>query len=226
MTYPALSTAVDYLHRRGVSVPGEVAALAKGRAVKDAGYEAVRQSLWASVYDAVIGFLSGNSQVGTFSRPMATEVASAYIQTSEIAYVDGGAELPLDPDTQAWAKAEMDAQLAYVDSLFERLKAMRKEGDFDAIHEAFAAADRWASALTGFYNAVKLAGAGNQLLEWRLGRTERHCKDCAKLDGQRHRASWFRSRGYYPKMPGSATECGGWNCDCSLVTKDGQEFSL
>jgi hypothetical protein len=189
-------------------------------------YAPVRQELWAEVYDAVFGFLNSNSQVRTYSSPMATAIAKAYIDTADIAYVDGGGSLPLDDDTLATAKSLMNEQLGYVDSMFDTLKQLRKDGDYDAISVAFQKANSWVSALDGFYNIIKMAGAGNKMLTWELGNTEKHCKDCANLDGQRHRASWYNSRGYTPRKPGSNTECGGYNCDCRLVDDDGNEFTI
>lgn len=223
MTYPALSSAVDYLHRRGVSVPGEVAALAKGRAIKQAGYEAVRQSLWASVYDAVIGFLSGNSQVGTFSRPLVTSVAQAYLAAADIAYVEGGGSLPLDEDTAAYVKGEMDAQFGYIDSMFATLKELRKEGDFDAIHEAFARANGYANSLDSLFNYVKVAGAGNKMLTFDGSDGKESCSDCKRYKGKRHRASWWRSHDAVP--PNRSFECHGYHCEHRLYTDEGEEFT-
>jgi len=59
------------------------------------------------------------------------------------------------------------------------------------------------------------------LLQWRLGATEEHCSDCARLDGQIHRASEWRASGWLPQNRN--LECGGWNCDCSLVNVEGPE---
>lgn len=189
-------------------------------------YNPIRQELWASVYDNVYDFLSTTHQVGTNSRPMATAVSKAYIETLDIAYADGGGSLPVDEDTLAYAKAELNAQLSYVDSLFATLKEMRKEGDFDSIHEAFLRANNWSSALDGFYNTIKMMGANNKMLTWRLGNTEKHCKSCLSLDGQRHRAKWYISRGYTPRKPGSSTDCGGYHCDCKLEDDNGEVFTI
>lgn len=49
---------------------------------------------------------------------------------------------------------------------------------------------------------------------WRLGATERHCRDCAYLDGQIKTASEWAAAGIAPQSPD--LECGGWNCDCRL----------
>lgn len=189
-------------------------------------YSSIRDRLYDAVYNAVEGFLNSNAQAGTYSRPMTTALAQAYIDAGDAAYQDGGGSLPLDDETAAWARAELDAQFGFADSLFETLRALRREGDFDAAAEATARAENYTRTLDGFYNAVKLRGAGNAMLTWRLGETEKHCKDCLRLDGGRHRAPWYISHGYFPRKPGSNTECGGWRCDCMLEDDQGHEFTI
>lgn len=231
---PVLTNALEYLRSRGAT---DKAALARytaikngvmpSRALKGAGeYSAIRDRLWSAIYDAIEGYLSGSGHITGPKGSLTTALAQAYVEAADTGYVDGGGDLPLDADTAAWARGELDAQFGYADSLFENLKALRKEKDFDAETEAEARADSWCMALDGFYNALKLAGAGNKMLTWNLGFTEKHCDTCSKLDGGRHRASWYASHGYYPRKPGSNTDCGGWRCDCSLTDDDGNEFTI
>lgn len=54
---------------------------------------------------------------------------------------------------------------------------------------------------------------------WVLGATERHCRDCLELNGQIKTASEWRAAGIQPQSPD--LQCGGWNCDCSLVQVTG-----
>lgn len=222
-----IGIAVNYLLERGAKVPTDVLVLAH-RGMKQGGlYQNVANALWTAVYDAVYDYLYQKTLAVTGPRTrMRIAVSEAYQETAYIAYTDGGGEWPPDAETEQWINSETAAQLSYVDSAFQTLRDLRKEGDFEAIHEAFIRADRWSWALDGFYNAVKMAGAKGKLLTWSLGQTEKHCQTCATLDGQRHRASWYRSRDYYPKKPGAAMECGGYRCDCELSDDKGEVFSL
>lgn len=199
-----------------------------GVAIKQVGgnYQPVRDTLWQEVYQVVSDFMYSNSRPSTYTNRMAVIVSQAYIEVGDIAYVDGGGTLPMDEDTLALAKSELDAQLGFMDNLFQTLYQLRKDGDYDAISLAFDKANSWASALDGFYNSIKLAGAGNKMLTWNLGNTEHHCDSCLSLDGQRHRASWYISHGYIPRKPGSNTDCGGYHCDCSLQDDNGEEFGI
>ena len=227
MTLRPIKDAINYLKGRGFKVPSSVLILVHRRELKQMGdYSSIRDELWTVIFDAIEGYLSGSGYITGPKARVATAISKAYIDTMDVAYEDGGGSLPIDSDTASWARGELQAQLGYVDSLFETLKALRKEGDYDTTDEAESHADKYSSALDGFYNGVKLLGAGNVMLTWNIGSAEKHCKDCLKLDGQRHKASWWSSRGYTPRRPGSNTECGGYNCDCSLSDDNGEEFTI
>jgi hypothetical protein len=250
MTHPNIEFAINYLLERGTMIPIEMLAQLRGLAlpseVKDrkeiiksikAGlihsremkadeYSVIRDGLWISVFDSVFDYLNGDLNIVSAKNKMTLALSQAYIDTSETAYQDGGGSLPLDEDTASTANGELQAQLGYADSLFSNLKQLKKEDGVDANAEGADIADRWSSALDGFYNTIKLSGAGNKMLTWNLGDTENHCGNCSSLDGQRHRASWYLGKGYTPRKPGSNTECGGYNCDCSLTDDDGEEFTI
>jgi hypothetical protein len=189
------------------------------------GYDGIRTVMYGAIFGSVFGYLSGGSFADTLNRMIAA-VSKAYIETADAGYQEAGAELPLDADTAAWARAQLDAQFGFIDELFESLKQIRKDGDFDAGAIAAARADSYSSALDGFYNEALLRGNKNVSAVWRLGATEKHCKTCASLDGQSHRISWYIERDYIPRKSGCALDCGGWNCDCRLETKNGEEITL
>jgi hypothetical protein len=243
MTHPSIEIAIEYLEARGTKIPVEIIlqlrqfgypATVEGKKMvadllkkemKQAGtYQGVRQEVWAAVYDAVYNYLSSTEYRPTEFMPMATAVSKAYIETSEIAYEDGGGTLPLDEDTLAYAKGELDAQLGYIDSLFQTLKGLRKEGDFDAINEAFKRADGYSNSLDMFYNSIKTMAAGNKMLTFSGTDGRESCDDCKRYKNQRHRASWWVSHNAVP--PSRDFACGGYHCDHVLVDDDGQEFTI
>ena len=223
----AIKEAVEYLRKRGAEIPVDILALAYGREIKQAGtYQLLRSDFWAKVYSAVYDFLtSSGPRTGPLTR-MRIAVAEAYQDASYIAWEDAGEKLPLDDDTLSYIGTETASQLAYADSLFQRLLELRQEVDLDATSEALRTADRWAYGLDGQYNYVRMAAMKGKLLTWSLGATTEHCTDCSKLNGQRHRASWYRRRGFIPRQPGAEMECRGYRCDCSLSDNYGNEISI
>lgn len=232
--------AIQFLEQRGYIIPPEVLALKshktndeekelahyiKSLASKaDTGYAAIKNTMWAAIYDNVYGYLTSNSPVTNFKNTISTAISAAYIYASESAWIDGGGELPLDDDTLSWAKAEMDAQLLYVDSLFDTLKQLRKEDDMDPIHEAFARATGYANSLDSYYNYIKTAAYGNRMLTFVGSDGRESCKDCSRMKGQRKRASWWVAHDMVP--PSRNFECKGYNCDHYLIDDAGNIFTI
>lgn len=77
-------------------------------------------------------------------------------------------------------------------------------------------AEMWANkSLREIYNAGLTSAQRNGMMKWVLGPTEKHCKDCPRLNGQVHRARDWERRGLFPGC--DKTECKGFNCLCQLV---------
>ena len=227
--FEAVKTTLDYCRQNNIRLPEDITRDARQlglipSARKAADYSSIRDRLYLAIFDAVDGFLSSNAHAGTYSRVMAVAVSQAYLETAEIAYVEGGGSLPLDDDTAAWVRGELDAQLGFVDSLFETLKALRKEGDFEAENEAVRRADGYCNSLDAFFNGVKLSGAGNIMLTFDGDDGKESCTDCQRYKGQRHRASWWIAHDAVP--PSRSFECGGYHCDHFLRDDDGNEFTI
>lgn len=188
------------------------------------GFDGIRNTYWAIIYDAVYDYLTGTQSVTTFKNAMKKGMVDAFVQAAELGYEDAGGELPMDSETLAWLGDAQSSELANIDDLFSRLK---QEWDgLDPINEAFARADGYAATVDAIYTQFKMWGNKNQMLEWVLGATETHCDTCAELSGGKHKASWYISHDYIPRKPGASMDCNGYNCDCSLVDKDGNEVTI
>jgi hypothetical protein len=144
-------------------------------------------------------------------------VMRAHLRNSGLAaFRDGLQEAGVDA-------AEMDArdeaalaewlrlQSAYVSKFADRVFS---QGLSDAQTEAHA--EMWANkSLRDAYQLGQASGAWNGMYLWKLGPTEEHCEDCARLDGQIHRMRDWRKKAL---RPGSeALACHGYNCLCTLT---------
>ena len=76
----------------------------------------------------------------------------------------------------------------------------------------------WAATLAGMYAFGQMWRQDDPWLQWQVGPTE-HCKDCARLNGQVHRASEWRASGWQPQS--TALECNGYRCQCRFLETDG-----
>ena len=153
-------------------------------------------------------------------------MTEAFNSAFDTGYIDGGGETPADADAVAWLQTQLTQEAAFVDGVFEQIKELRKEPDFDFFQWVIGKADSYTATVTSIYNGAALWAKKNQVLTWNLGNTEKHCATCAKLDGSTHRASWYISRNYIPRRPGASMDCGGYHCDCSLTDKNGEAVTL
>lgn len=191
-------------------------------------YSEIRADYWARVYDAIYEYMSGTDAVTKPKSTMKRAVIEAFSAAADTAYQDGGASLPLDEDTLAWYNSRQNAELGYVDALFQNLKMERAEGDADAIRAAFQHADAYAKTLDTIYANVKCMAAGNEMLTL-VGEDGKSkgfpCRECRMYKGKRHRAKWWVAKNLVPGK-GSAYSCGSWECQHVLATDDGRLFTI
>lgn len=117
----------------------------------------------------------------------------------------------LDDDDKAIMEAHFVKQRDYVNNLADVIYG---KGISDL--EAQAKPSMWFNkSIAPLFEAGKASADGNAMVEWVIGATEESCKDCLKLNGQRHRMKTFYAKGWIPG--GSNLECGGWQCKCQLI---------
>lgn len=76
--------------------------------------------------------------------------------------------------------------------------------------------DQWVNkTLYDFYYEGLLSGRRNPMLEWQYDPDKKNCKDCKRLNGQRHRADAWRQANWKPRD--SRLECNGDECGCDLI---------
>lgn len=235
MTLPEPSTVKDtleWLSERGYTIPIDLKVkairlhLIPSREIKAAdSYSSIRDGLWIAIYDSIYDYLNGDLTIYYAKQKMALAISEAYVNTTDVAYQDGGGELPIDEDTASFANGEVQAQLGFVDSLFTSLKQLKKEDDYDANAEAADHADGYTTSLDGLYNGVKMGAAGSKMLTLAGTDGKVSCSDCQKYKGQRHKASWWLSRGIFGP-PFRMFECGGWECQHLFEDDDGKEFTI
>jgi hypothetical protein len=206
-----LKVAAEFALKRGAELSADMGAI-------NAAYH-------DEITQALIAYFEGGSIAApknSFKRATLTAFQDAF----DLGYSDGGGELPVDAEANAWLEARTQEEFGNVDALFEQAKELRKDKEFAYFDWVTARADAYSSTAMSVYNSAALMAKKNQMLTWRLGMTETHCSDCSELDGNSHRASWYISHNYIPRKPGSSTACQGFNCDCRLEDSDGNEVTI
>lgn len=105
------------------------------------------------------------------------------------------------------------AEYEYIDRIAEQIVQAARDGD--PIDPFIKRAELWANRYTDVVNKSLAITKPDQLLRWEYGATEEHCTDCASRAGTvKTGAEWLADI-----LPQSRDlECGGWRCDCRLVS--------
>ena len=192
--------------------------------LKIGGYEGIRNEYWATVYDAVQGYLIEDRPVTAFRNHFLEAMSTAFTDAAYLGYEETSGETRPDDDTLSWLADRIAQEKQYIIDVFDRLKAEWEE--IDPIQEAFARADGYAKGLDGVYNEAKLRGMKNQMVLWELGQTEKHCDTCSRLSGKRHRLSWLIENNYIPRKSDAGMDCHGYNCECRILDRHGNEITI
>lgn len=214
--------------RRSVSAVPSVTGLLSPdvlSALKASSIEDINATYHDTITEALIAYFEGG-KVTAPKNSFMRGTNQAFNDTFDLGYTDNGGELPLEGDVLDWINARIEEEFGHISVLFEQAKELRKDTDTDAFAWITERADTYTNTLKSIYNSAMLFAKKNQMLTWHLGATEQHCSTCGKLDGNSHRASWYISHDYIPRKPGASMDCGGWNCQCSLTDKEGNEVTL
>lgn len=186
-------------------------------------------SINARYHDAITSALVAYLEGGSIAAPrnkFKREMTQAFGDAFDLGWQDGGETLPFIGEALDWYNARVDSEMVNIDNLFQQAKQLRKDKEFDAFAWATARADGYTNTILSIYNTAAMFAKGKTMLTWHLGQTEKHCSTCSSLNNKRHPAAWYIERNYIPRQPGADMECNGYNCDCYLTDKNGNEVTL
>jgi len=208
-----------------LDLPPRIVALARGLGGLDSA--GIRSSYLDAIGDAMLTYLSGDESLTRFRNSYKRAVLEHFDSMFYSGYVAGGGQISqMSEDDRGWLLAKMNAELGYIDMLFQELKTLRKSQDISQNLAGIAMqhAGMYARALDAVYSEGYARGARGEMGTWQYGSTE-HCNTCAMLNGQRHPLEWFVDRGYIPQQPGSGSlDCGGWQCQCRIINDQGEQI--
>ena len=187
-------------------------------------YPNVRKKYYEDVFTAVFDYLDSEKSIASFKNSMMQALGSAFPSTGDIAWEDGGGSLPIDPEISAWIGAMQEAEIGYINVLFQNLKSIRGSEDLKKFEYATARATGYAETLDRIYNYVKVAAAGSQMLVFTGDDGDESCADCQKYKGKRHKAKWWVDHNAVP--PNRDFECKGYRCQHMLVDDSGRVWTL
>ena len=156
-----------------------------------------------------------------FRRQMKGQIRDYAREGFRIAWEEGGGDVDeAKPDELAKIDDWKNEQQNHVNDFSDWL--MAKDSDLDAVPDRVTL---WANAYESLLNDVKTTAMGDPMGKWVYGDTE-HCDTCLELNGQTHRLSWFKDRNYFPRTPGAELDCGGYRCQCTIISPKTGEVLL
>ena len=163
--------------------------------------------------------LAENALAGQLPRSVYTRAVRAALKdwyttafTEGLREGTGNATVALDSEEAAKLAAFIKTQSKFVPGLSKYIYTHQDELTFVNLFDRIGL---WARK--GFDTAWQmglLMGRDNEMLEWFLGATEKHCATCGNAAGQIHRAKEWERSGIVPRA--DVLECHGFRCDCDL----------
>jgi hypothetical protein len=192
------------------------------RAVKaDGDLGEINKEYSAAIVRALTSYFEGGSVTGP-RNALKRAAVEAFGSAADLGWTDGGGELPFDGEALEWFNARVNAELGYIDLLFQQAKELRKEEDFDPQAWASERAAGYVNTLKEVYNNLRLRVMDNVMVTFDGDDGEKPCDTCKKLRGKRHKLSWFIARNYIPPH-GSGLDCSkGGHCQHGLRKDNGE----
>lgn len=175
-----------------------------------------------AVYRKSLRAITGSFFRGDVSRADFARAVSDDLQVdAETVFIagleEGGASADEMTDAeQKYLDDWIKNQLTFVAGLADA--AQEAKGDRALQRAFYPRVDMWVDSMATLGMTAKGFASADQMGQWKLGQTEKHCDTCKKLaSGAPHRVSWFLKRGYIPRENGSETlQCHGFKCDCRI----------
>lgn len=190
------------------------------------GYEDIKKDYYAAVRVAILGYLVQSASSTKFKNDMKRAVAESFPEAFYAAYAAGGGE-DVEKEDDEWLTARMNAELGYIDVLFQNLKGVKDEElpPKELVIEAEFHAEGYTRTLDGVWAQGLLRGQKNKMLTMAGEDGAENCTDCRRLKGKRYSArKWLRVG--IPGVPGNGYACGGYNCEHFLKDDEGAQWTL
>lgn len=225
--HTTITRAFRYLETNSIEIPADllIQARQKGITVKASkDRDEIITAYRAAILFALAQYFEGYAIVAR--NQFNTATVTAFTDMAEQGWQDGGEELPLDEEAQAWFDARLAAELAFIALLFIQLGQLKEEPEFDAMAWMTARADGYINTLRGVYNNAHLRAMADVMVTFEGDDGAESCDTCQMLKGQRHKVSWFVRREYVPPF-GAGLDCHpGGKCRHGLKDDKGRVLTI
>lgn len=218
-----IKQAFDYLRKTKTDIPLDI--FLKGvkiGAIKAGGdLSSIGAQYNDAIIQAIVNYFDGGS-IAASRNAFKRAATEAFGGAVDLGWTDGGNKPPLNNDVLSWFNARLNAEFGYIEMLFEQMKQLKKEKDFDYFQYATERAAGYTGTLREVYNYARLNAMKDIMVTFAGDDGAESCDDCQKYKGKRHRISWFIARDAVPPY-GSGLQCHrGGKCQHGLMNDAGE----
>jgi hypothetical protein len=197
-------------------------------------YAPIRSAYKMEIAGWIVEYLlTDKAKITRFKNGMKKAMVTAFPEAFYQGYTDGGGggREDVSKEDDAWLTAKMNAEMGYIDMLFQSLKAYRADPDTtpdDYQAEAARRAEGYAKTLDGIYSEGLLRGSKDEMVQFGGTDGAESCPECQKYQGVKHKISWWVRKGLVPGQPGNPHfACRGYNCQHVLFSvKTGKVYTI
>lgn len=175
-------------------------------------YARLRREYRLNIYGAVVGYLDSGGSVTRYKGLAKRAVVNHFDVAFYTGYAEEGAE-ETEREDERWLTQRVNAELEFVDDLFDSLRELRQGEGLDVEAEAQTRADGYAASLDGVYTEGRLRGAKNKTLVFDGDDGAESCRVCQSLKGKRHTIRWILEHDAIPRPGNEFFECRGYLCE-------------
>lgn len=177
------------------------------------GYKAGIDTYRASLRAAVRGLWKGILTPKQFREAMTSTINRRLTQ----AWAEGAKECGIKPadyteEEKVALRVALENELEFITEFSEAITGAEK------LEPLFRRADMWVNRYRDFKNRAKVLACSDKKLQWVIGPTEQHCKDCSGYNGKVYRGSVWAKKDIRPQHPNLS--CHGFRCLCQLTPTD------
>jgi hypothetical protein len=182
----SIRAALDWCEAEGAVIPLDIYLKARQLGVYKASGDlpAVGAEYNDRIAEILIGYFEGGGSVAAprnqFRQAAVEALGSAY----DLGWTDGGGAFPMDDEALSWLNTRIEQEMAYIGTLFEQAKELRKEEDFDFFAWITQHAASYARTLRELYNVGRVSAMKDKMVTFAGEDGAESCPDCQELKGK------------------------------------------
>ncbi len=168
-----------------------------------------------SIRSAVYGLWSGQMSFPGYVQTMVGAIDRGFTRAWMQGASDCGiGEGELTPEENQALYTEINSEISFIYGFADDIMAGSRDNK-GKLGPLYSRAEMWVNRFEFIRSMARSMACKDQKLQWKMGPTKEHCKDCIRMNNRVYRASIWDKYGLVPRS--RDLECGGYHCLCEFV---------